>query len=313
MSGPVVVVGDVLLDRDVDGTVDRLCPDAPVPVLAESTTVARPGGAGLAATFLARDGVEVVLVGAVGDDEAGDAVRGLLGETGVTLMEVPYDGPTPEKIRLRAGSHPLLRLDRGTGSGRFDDPSADAMAALDAAAAVLVSDYGRGLTALAPLRRALTRVSAGVPVVWDPHPRGSTPVPGAHLVCPNRVEAAGFVAVHGVAATGPASDDIAEIAAEATLLRGAWHVGAVAITIGARGAVLCDADHPPLHVTAEPCRSGDPCGAGDRFSATATLGLARGLATPGCVRTAVRAATRYVGANGPQTLRREPTMKGTSR
>jgi D-beta-D-heptose 7-phosphate kinase/D-beta-D-heptose 1-phosphate adenosyltransferase len=313
MSGPIVVVGDVLLDRDIDGVVERLCPDAPVPVLAESATVQRPGGAALAATFLALDGADVVLVGAVGDDEAGDTVRRLLADIGVTLVELPYDGPTPEKIRLRAGSHMLLRLDRGTAPGRIDGPPAEAAAALQAAAAVLVSDYGRGLTALAPLRRWLTRVAGRTPVVWDPHPKGSTPVPGAHLVCPNRAEAAGFVAVHGVAVTGSVGDDIAEIAAEATLLRGAWHVGAVAITIGARGAVLGTDDGPPLHVAAAPCRSGDTCGAGDRFSATATLGLARGSATLHCVRTAVQAATGYVAGNGPDVLQREPSLEGTNR
>ena len=312
MSGPIVVVGDVLLDRDVDGVVERLCPDAPVPVLAESAAVHRPGGAALAATFLALDGADVVLVGAVGDDRAGDTVRRLLGDIGVTLIEVPYDGPTPEKIRLRAGRHMLLRLDRGTQPGRFDEPPAEVAAALQAASAVLISDYGRGLTALASLRRSLTRVAGRTPVVWDPHPKGSTPVPGARLVCPNRAEAAGFVAVHGVAVTGSAGDDLAEIAAEATLLRGAWHVAAVAITIGARGAVLGADDRPPQHVAAAACRSGDACGAGDRFSATATLSLAEGSATLECVRTAVRAATRYVAGNGPEFLQNELSLEGTN-
>jgi rfaE bifunctional protein kinase chain/domain len=315
VSGPVVVVGDVLLDRDVDGVVDRLCPDAPVPVLTEASIFHRPGGAGLAATFLALDGADVVLVGAVGDDLAGDTVRRLLDDIGVTLIEVPYHGPTPEKVRLRAGRHMLLRLDRGSGPGRFDEPPAAAAAAMAAASAVLVSDYGRGLTALPALRRALTLAAGRTPLVWDPHPKGSTPVPGAHLVCPNRAEAAGFVARHGIAATGPAigpaGEDVAEIAAEATLLRGAWHVGAVAITVGERGAVLGRADRPASHIAAAPCRSGDACGAGDRFSATATLGLARGADTLGCVRSAVRAATRYVAGNGPEVLHRELSLEGT--
>ena len=128
---------------------------------------------------------------------------------------------------MRTGRHMLLRLDRGTEPGRLGQPPPEAVAAMETASAVLVSDYGRGLTGLASLRRTLTRSATRVPLVWDPHPKGSTPVPGAHLVCPNRAEAAGFVAVHGVGVTGPAGDDIGEIAAEATLLRGAWHVGAV--------------------------------------------------------------------------------------
>jgi rfaE bifunctional protein kinase chain/domain len=311
VNGPVVVVGDILLDRDVFGRAERLCPDAPVPVLAETSTTERPGGAGLAASFLALDGADVVLVGAVGADGAGETVRGLLAAFGVTLVELPYRGPTPEKIRLRAGEHMLLRLDRGTEPGRLGALPDAAAAALEQASAVLVSDYGRGVTALAPLRRALAQLASRGPLIWDPHPKGSTPVPAARLVCPNRAEAASFVAVHGVGISGPAGDDAGEVAAQATLLRGAWHVESVAITVGAGGAVLSESDRQPVRIPARACPAGDACGAGDRFSATVTWGLAHGMGIAAAVRGAVLAASRYVAANGPETLRREFSLEGT--
>jgi D-beta-D-heptose 7-phosphate kinase / D-beta-D-heptose 1-phosphate adenosyltransferase len=186
---PLVVVGDVLLDREVIGTVDRLCPEAPVPVLVETSTMDRPGGAGLAALLAAGGGREVVLIGAFSADEAGDLVRELLTRAGVRVVALPLHGPTPEKIRLRAGEHLLLRVDRGEATGTIGGVPPDAPAALRAASAILVSDYGRGMTAVPQLRLALAGRAHAVPVVWDPHPRGERPVPAVRLVTPNRGEA----------------------------------------------------------------------------------------------------------------------------
>jgi D-beta-D-heptose 7-phosphate kinase/D-beta-D-heptose 1-phosphate adenosyltransferase len=207
---PLVVVGDVLLDREVLGTVERLCPEAPVPVLDQSEMFDRPGGAGLAALFAAsavsgrgpvaggehivpgRPAREVVLVGAISADESGDRIRELIGRSGVLLVEIPAPGPTPEKIRMRAGGSLLMRLDRG-GAGGIGPVPAEAVSAIHAAGAILVSDYGRGVTADQRIRGALTDRAQGVPVVWDPHSRGGHPVAATRLVVPNRSEAAGFV------------------------------------------------------------------------------------------------------------------------
>jgi rfaE bifunctional protein kinase chain/domain len=307
VTGPIVVVGDLLLDRDVTGTADRLSPDAPVPVLTELTTSARPGGAGLAAAFLAHDGADVVLVGCAGADEPGLLVRDLLAQAGVTFVEVPYDGPTPEKIRLRSGSHPLLRLDRGVRVGNHGGPGEEVREALRSASAVLVSDYGRGVTALPPLRRHLAAVAARVPLVWDPHPRGATPVPAARLVCPNRTEAAGFAAALGADMDAGRIEDIAQetdraVAAEARILRGTWRAGAVAVTMSDLGAMLAEGDRPPILVGAPTTAVADTCGAGDRFAAAAVLALARGAGVAAAVRSAVVTASAYVGAGGPTTL-----------
>jgi D-beta-D-heptose 7-phosphate kinase/D-beta-D-heptose 1-phosphate adenosyltransferase len=207
---PLVVVGDVLLDREVLGTVDRLCPEAPVPVLDQSEVLDRPGGAGLAALFAAsavagrgpvaggehivpgRPAREVVLIAAISADDAGDRIRELIVRSGVRLIEIPLPGPTPEKIRMRAGGNLLLRLDRGGASGIGPIP-AEAVSAIRAAGAILVSDYGRGVTTDQQVRAALTDRAQGVPVVWDPHWRGGHPVAATRLVVPNRAEATGFV------------------------------------------------------------------------------------------------------------------------
>src|SRR5579875_3185711 len=181
-AGPLVVVGDALLDRDVEGVVERVCPDAPVPVLDEQARRARPGGAALTAALAAArvaDAVPesgsrrpVVLVTAVGADTAGDELRGLLERAGVEVVDLGLDGPTPEKIRLRTRGQSLLRLDRGGADGRTG-PADPARAVLEAASAVVVADYGRGLAGRDDLRALLAAGRA--PVVWDPHPRGPAP------------------------------------------------------------------------------------------------------------------------------------------
>src|SRR5205085_12353591 len=109
----VVVVGDTLLDRDVVGQVDRLCPDAPVPVFDQQDEYLRPGGAGLAAVLAASGGRPVTLVTALADDDAGRRLRRLLADAGVDVVDLSLRGPTPEKVRVWAAGRSLLRVDRG--------------------------------------------------------------------------------------------------------------------------------------------------------------------------------------------------------
>jgi D-beta-D-heptose 7-phosphate kinase / D-beta-D-heptose 1-phosphate adenosyltransferase len=286
-TGPVVVIGDALLDCDLDGSVERLCPDAPVPVVDQPTRHARPGGAGLAAT-LAAAGRPVVLVTAVGDDDPGRELAGLLAGAGIEVVDLTTSAETPQKIRVTSGGRPLLRLDHGGPSGRVGPLTDRARRALGRAGAVLVSDYGRGLTAHPELRQALAEVT--VPIVWDPHPRGAVPVPGARLVTPNRAEAAGFAPdVHGAG--------LSAVTARARLLADRWQAAGVAVTLGPDGAVLVGGDGLPLVVPTAATADGDPCGAGDCFAATAAARLADGALPSEAVVAAVEAASAFVAGD----------------
>ncbi len=288
----LVVVGDVLLDRDVLGTVDRVCPDAPAPVLDVATEVARPGGAGLAALLLAGQGHEVTLLATVGDDPAGREVTALLMRHGVRLTAMATGGTTRQKVRLRAADQTLLRMDRGTAcppSGAVPEAGA---AAVHEAEAVLVSDYGGGVLADDGVRALLTSAAARRPVVWDPHSRGADPVPGCRLVTPNAGEAAAL----GGALSGGSPLAAARRQGESLLRR--WHAHAVCVTLGAAGALLTYGEGAPLVVPAERVDRGDTCGAGDRFAASAVAALAAGAVVSDAVEQAVRAATVFVAAGG---------------
>lgn len=294
---PLLVVGDAMLDRDVEGAVERLSPDAPVPVVDERTVNARPGGAGLAAMLAAADGHEVTLVTALGDDDAGRELEQSLANGGVELIDLGLAGPTPEKVRFRAAGRSLLRVDRGgRAGGRVGVPAAAARAAVEWADAVLVSDYGRGVAAQRGLRDALRRHSSRAPLVWDPHPRGPQPVAGAALATPNEAEAAHF-------AGGGTERGLAAAARRAAALADRWRAQAVCVTRGGAGAVLVAPPAAPLAVPARPAPAGDPCGAGDRFAATAAGLMADGADAAEAVAAAVAAASEFVAAGGASAAR----------
>jgi len=289
----LVVIGDALLDRDLDGRAERLAPDAPVPVLDALERRDRAGGAGLAATLAA---------------------------AGVTVCDLGLPGATPEKLRVRAGGRTLVRLDSG-GEARACGPiTAPARAALAAAGAVLVSDYGRGVAAEPTVRAALAGLGP-IPIVWDPHPCGPAPVRGCVVVTPNAAEAEQAAGDRPPAAEQAAGDRppaaapspasaapadrgsaLARQEASARALRERWGAVNVAVTLGAGGALLVGAGGAALAVPAPRVAAGDPCGAGDCFAATAAGRLAAGGLPSEAVREAVVAASAFVAAGGAAGL-----------
>ncbi len=299
MRAPLVVVGDALLDRDVEGVVERLAPDAPVAVLDERCVRCRPGGAGLAAALAAAEGRQVTLVSALGDDAAGQELKELLAAARVELIDLGLDGRTPEKLRLQADGRTMLRVDRGEPQpARVGPASAAARAAIGWAPGVLVADYGRGVSAELSVRQALAdRVAGGAALVWDPHPRGTPPIAGASLVTPNAREAALFAPEVG-------GDGLPPAAARAARLRSRWGALAVCVTMGRAGALLDRDGALPLALPAPELASGDPCGAGDRFAASAAALLADGATVEQAVSEAVSRASRFVAGGGAAAFAR---------
>ncbi|MFG2616997.1 PfkB family carbohydrate kinase [Streptomyces sp. NPDC048507] len=291
----LVVVGDVVLDRDITGTADRLSPEAPVPVLVGARTAERPGGAGLAAVLAARTaGWKVTLVSGLGQDADGARVRTLLTSAGVEVIDLSTGGSTPVKTRVRAAERTLVRFDTDAGQLPLGPLPSAVRTRLAEAAAVLVCDYGRGTTHHHGLREALTEAANGRPLVWDPHPQGAAPVPGTALAVPNADEAF-------LLSGGAGSRDLAGDAARAARLLDTWPVKQVAVTRGRDGAVLmADSQGHPLVVPTRPA-AGDTCGAGDRLAVTAAVALGSGRLPSQALDHAVDAATRYVEAGGPAT------------
>jgi D-beta-D-heptose 7-phosphate kinase / D-beta-D-heptose 1-phosphate adenosyltransferase len=288
--GPLVVLGDSMLDIDIEGEASRLSPEAPVPVVDVTRQRRRPGGAGLAALLAARTGQEVILLTAIGNDELGDALLSLLADH-VEVRSLPLEGSTICKCRVAAHEVPMLRVDSGSGRARRAPLPPGAVRALVSAGAILVADYGRGVAGLPAIRQALLPKTNSTPVVWDPHPRGPAPMPGCTLVTPNADEAR-------------LSTGVDQPAEQGRRLCENWQAKAVAVTVGGRGAVLTEADPPrttqiPLVDFPKfgPGRL-DTLGAGDQFAVAAAVALLQGADVCEAVQVAVKSAAQFVRDGG---------------
>lgn len=283
----LVVVGDALLDVDIEGSVSRVCPDGPAPVLDMAAERPRAGGAGLAAVLAAADGVPTTLVTALSDDEDAGLLRSCL--SSVRVVAGRSFGATVVKTRLRADNQSLARVDRG-GSVRSPEVTDEMLDAVRAADVVLVSDYGRGIVADPRLREVLSVLAHRVPVVWDPHPRGPDPVPGVRLYTPNLAEAEAAAGVEGARQA-------------AAVLWERLRPRAIAVTLGCGGALL-HLGGTPISVPAPRVPVADPCGGGDRFAAAAATNLLRGRTVDVAVAAAVVAASEFVSADRADDPRR---------
>ena len=166
----VVVLGDCLLDRDLDGRVDRVCPDAPAPVVDVEDVSSGPGGAGLTALLCTGEGVDVTLVTPLADDAEGRELRSLLEAAGVRVLALGHEGPTRVKARLRAGGQSVARIDTGGPGHPVGGLTDEAATVIDRADVVLVSCYGGGTTADDEVRAAsLGGGETGRAVLGDLH------------------------------------------------------------------------------------------------------------------------------------------------
>nr|WP_142283875.1 PfkB family carbohydrate kinase [Mycobacterium gordonae] len=290
MVTSLVIVGDSMLDIDIEGSASRLSPEAPVPVVDAERVAQRPGGAGLAALLAARTETGVVLITGIAEDDAGRQLRALLSTAGVRVLGLPVSGNTVTKTRIRARGQSMLRLDRGDGTAVSRPLSREVSEALAGAGAICVADYGAGITALPEIREVLTRLAAEIPVVWDPHPRGAAPVPGCAMVTPNQDEAQRFC-------TEQRPGEMGEV------LRRRWDADAVCITRGSRGAELHRRDGGAHRIgvgqlAAAGSSPSDVCGAGDRFAVALATALGGGADPEAAATTAVADAARFVATGG---------------
>ena len=271
----VMVIGDVMLDRYIYGTVDRISPEAPIPILAVESERAMPGGAGNVVRNLTALGAAVAFVSVVGDDQAGSDLTGLVGvQPGVEPWLLVQGGrATTVKTRYVSNGQQLLRADHEE-TGPIPQKLADRMLriagdTLAATSVAVLSDYRKGVLAgTVPAQLIAAARQAGRKVVVDPKGPDYSRYAGADVVTPNRRELA--------EATEMPVDTEAGIVAAATALRRAHGFGAVLVTRAEDGMTLVDAEGPH-HFPAEAADVFDVSGAGDTVVATLAAGLAAGL------------------------------------
>ncbi|MEV7662829.1 PfkB family carbohydrate kinase [Paenarthrobacter sp. NPDC089316] len=290
----ITVVGDLLLDVDINGAATRLSPDAPVPVVDVADVRRRAGGAGLVATLLARDGHDVTLVTAVSDDDGASHLRRAL--AGMSVLTGAPLATTPTKTRVRIGSHPMVRFDQGCSAAPVPSCTGEMLAAIASADAIVVADYGRGITANQDIRQAISEASGHVPVVWDPHPAGSEPVAGVAVVTPNLAEALASAKARGLEGSTAGAEEAGRY------LLDTWGSRSVLVTKGEGGALLLPADGSSQGIPAPKTNVTDPCGAGDRLAGSLAVHLGMGLDLEQAAARAVEDASAFLAAGGAAAL-----------
>ncbi len=261
----VLIVGDVMLDRYWFGEVERISPEAPVPVLAVTTKESRAGGAANVANNVAALGAKAKLLSVVGDDATGVELKELVTSFGADVFfQKDQTIQTTEKLRMIAQNQQLLRAD-------FEKMPADEVLSqcmrdyesqLPSADVVILSDYGKGGLRHVSDMIQLAR-SANVPVVVDPKGSDFSRYRGASLITPNAKE---FMAV-----VGEVRDD-AELEAKAFSLRDSLELEALLVTRSEKGMSLF-VDDKHIHSPAKAREVFDVSGAGDTVISTIALAL----------------------------------------
>jgi rfaE bifunctional protein kinase chain/domain len=286
----LLVVGDVMLDRYWFGEVERISPEAPVPVVKIARQEARPGGAGNVARNAVALGAQVTLISVVGADEAGRSLEELLANEGVrTSFHRDAALPTTVKLRVIGRQQQLLRIDFETAPSHeiLATTLADYKRALPEFDAVILSDYGKG--GLAHIERMIEQARArATPVLVDPKGEDYQRYRGATLLTPNRVE---FREVAG------RWHSEAEFAAKAQNLRAALALQALLITRAEEGMSLFSAEGT-LDIPAQAREVFDVSGAGDTVIATLGVLLGARADLSAAVRIANQAAGIVVGKLG---------------
>ena len=300
-GGRVLVVGDLMLDRYVTGTVERVSPEAPIPVMRVDGEDEMLGGAGNVARNIASLGGQAVLVGLIGADRSGERLTELLtGHDGIEFRSV-VSGQTPTTVKTRflATGQQLLRTDVET---KFP-PQQDALAqiveqacsAVPTANVVVLSDYAKGVLTDEVIAEIISAAAkSGVPVIVDPKSADLSRYKGASLLTPNREEL--------TKATGIAIDDDEAAARAADRALASSGAGAVLVTRGAQGMTLVVDGEDPSHLRTRAREVFDVSGAGDTVVATVAAVLAAGHGLAAAAALANVSAGVVVGKIGTATV-----------
>jgi rfaE bifunctional protein kinase chain/domain len=297
----VVIVGDVMLDHFLFGRVDRISPEAPVPVVRFVRDEFRPGGAANVAHNVAALGGRPLLVAVVGKDEAAARLTGDLSAQRVSVDRLVEDASRPTTRKLRVVTTRNQQVARVDYEDEDDIGSAieaavirHAQAAIANADVVVVSDYLKGVVTQ-PVVSALVDAARqrGVPLLIDPKVSHADRYAGATLVTPNHHEAEAVTLLR--------IRNAADAAAAARAFRDRVRSDHVLITRGEHGMWLLEGDRD-CELPAVAREVSDVTGAGDTVIATLALGLATGAPLAAAARLANHAAGIVVGKFGPATV-----------
>jgi D-beta-D-heptose 7-phosphate kinase/D-beta-D-heptose 1-phosphate adenosyltransferase len=301
----LVVVGDVMLDRYVWGSVDRISPEAPVPILRSVQTTQVPGGAANVAMNLAGLGARVSLAGFWGNDVEQHVLSELLQAAGIDCSAMVVSAhPTVAKTRIVARHQQLLRMDVENLAQRpdreYDRLLDGALPLISSADAVILSDYAKA-TLISPVCRALIEAAQrrAIPVLIDPKEKSFAKYSGATTICPNLSELS--------ATTGVPAVNLTDLIAAGERMVSELGVQFLTVTMSEKGILALFPDST-IHSPARAREVFDVSGAGDTAIATMGVCLARRLDVESAIGLANVAAGIVVGKAGTAPVSRSELL-----
>lgn len=297
----IAILGDVMLDQYWWGTVDRISPEAPVPVVRMENETVVPGGAANVAMNVVGLGAQAILIGCVGQDTAASLLRDNLNLAQISSkrLVIAPDRPTSLKTRIVAHNQHVVRVDRE--SRAFIDQRVEKLVldnldeALPSADLLIISDYAKGTLSSAVLSSAIRSANErGIPVLTDPKGKDYSKYRGVTLITPNRREAADACSLdeHG--------HDVVTVAGKRLVEE--LGLKAIIITEGEKGMTLFQRDGNVRSYGAEAHEIFDVTGAGDTVIATLGVAMAAGLSLEDSVRVANTAASLVVEQVGTTSV-----------
>lgn len=270
----VLVVGDLMLDRYIWGNVDRISPEAPVPVVRCGHRTERPGGAANVAMNLLGLGARATLFGFCGDDADALALQKSLREAGVDVALTPVPShPTTSKLRILSGKQQMLRLDTERTDGypaeAYAALIASVIAALETADAVVLSDYAKGVLTEEVCQQVIRAANRrGIPVLVDPKQRDFARYRGATTISPNLTELS--------IVTGTPPQNLDDVLAAGQALVSKLGLQCLIATLSEKGIAVLKEDSRFV-APAAARQVFDVSGAGDTVIATLALAAASNL------------------------------------
>jgi rfaE bifunctional protein kinase chain/domain len=307
----ILVVGDVMLDTFVWGSVARISPEAPVPVVDFDRESSMPGGAANVARNLTALQVTTEIYGVVGKDHAASELKRLLTEHRIGCRGLVSSNarPTSVKTRIVAHTQQVVRIDREARDG-IDGAlrrklSTRLAMSISGAAAVIVGDYGKGVVTQPLLDELKTLChKRGLWLSLDPKPVHHINLEGLSLITPNRKETFELARLPDETKNHNPLEDANLMQAAERLLR-ELRPALLLITLGELGMLLCQRDKPPFHIPTVAQEVFDVSGAGDTVIGTFTLAIAAGASPIEAAILSNHAAGIVVGKVGTATVTSE--------
>ncbi len=303
----VLVVGDVMLDQFIWGSVSRISPEAPVPVVDFQRESFMPGGAANVSRNLADLKVPTEIFGAIGQDDSGKQLVGLLGEQNIGCHGLVKSAKrhTSMKTRIVAHQQQVVRIDRETREDLDADLTRRLLEALKPKLAetdaLIIGDYGKGVVTQPLLNEIKTMCRArGIWVSLDPKPVHKLDLSNLSLITPNRKEAFELAELPDeTRKANPLEDKNLMLVVERLLQQPSPAI--LLITLGELGMLLCQRHQPPYHIPTVAQEVFDVSGAGDTVIASFTLAIAAGASPAEAAILSNHAAGIVVGKVGTAT------------